>query len=235
MTPSRQNDQAHSLSHRIPPKDCPSRCSRLHQLSTPHSHTSMSDPISSCSPLLTHGCPPDLCSILPKFPQLEIDELYRRQIFHDARSIRKPAPTENTEAAKRIPCPQRQLSDTFRMLKVKSILPTRSADNVPHTTTTDHPISVHPRSLHLIDSGWHKSSDCVLVQHQHMERYQQSHLRRNRPDQAFVVTPQPEQAGKPTDFRRNRTRQLMVVETQRVQSREKTNFCRDRSGNNTLQ
>ena len=44
-------------------------------------------------PPFTHGCPPVLRSFLPNFSEGDTDEVYRRQVFHDAWSIRKPVPT----------------------------------------------------------------------------------------------------------------------------------------------
>ena len=52
---------------------------------------------------------------------------------------------------------------TFDTSTGKFILPTRSAGNVPHTTPTENLVAVHPRSSHLTDSDWHKSSDSVLI------------------------------------------------------------------------
>ena len=55
------------------------------------------------------------------------------------------------ETARRIPWPQRQLSDILWILKYKFILPTRDVGNVPHTTTEEDLVAVDPRSDHLTD------------------------------------------------------------------------------------
>ena len=111
-----QRPRTLNLSHRIQPTVA--RLVALHVNNILH-HTlaRMSDPISSSSPLLTHGCPPDLRSILPKSPELDTDELHQWQIFRDARSIRKPTPTRKAKTARRMSWPQRQLSNTLWILK----------------------------------------------------------------------------------------------------------------------